>query len=78
MKPELLKARIEKVEAMRQGMELMHQGHIITEPLVTIYDFEEIEDAFRNLNERKPGLLKAVLLMDKPSKKNTDFLDEAD
>lgn len=51
----------EKVEAMRQGMALMAQGHIITEPLVTIYDLDEIEDAFRELTEVKEGLFKAVL-----------------
>lgn len=51
----------EKVEAMRQGMALMAQGHIMTEPLVTIYDLDEIEDAFRELTEVKEGLFKAVL-----------------
>lgn len=51
----------EKVEAMRQGMQLLRGGHITTQPLVTVYDFEEIEQAFRDLDGRKPGLYKAVL-----------------
>jgi 2-desacetyl-2-hydroxyethyl bacteriochlorophyllide A dehydrogenase len=53
----------EKVAAMRQGMELMQQGHINTEPLVTVYDFDNIERAFRNLSDGTPGLFKAVMLM---------------
>ena len=53
----------EKVEAMRQGMALLAEGHIQTEPLVAFYDFAEIEPAFRALDEGTPGLLKAVLLM---------------
>lgn len=59
-----VRRRNEKVEAMRQGMELMAQGHIVTEPLVTIYPFADIEQAFRDLNGRKPGLFKAVVLME--------------
>ena len=51
----------EKVEAMRQGMELLRDGHIITQPLVTVYDFEEIEQAFRDLDSRRSGLFKAVV-----------------
>jgi threonine dehydrogenase-like Zn-dependent dehydrogenase len=53
----------EKAEAMRQGVDLMRKGHIVTEPLVTAYGFSEIEQAFRDLSPRKPGLMKAVLLM---------------
>ncbi|KAA3658811.1 MAG: hypothetical protein DWQ04_24035 [Chloroflexi bacterium] len=55
----------EKVAAMRQGMMLMQQGHITTEPLVTVYDFDEIEHAFRDLTRGTPGLFKAVLQMEK-------------
>jgi threonine dehydrogenase-like Zn-dependent dehydrogenase len=54
----------EKVAAMHQGMELMRQGHINTEPLVTVYDFEETERAFRELSGGTPGLFKAVLCME--------------
>jgi len=53
----------EKVEARRQGMELMRQGHIVTEPLVTVYDFAETERAFHDLTGGSTGLFKAVLLM---------------
>ncbi len=53
----------EKVEAMRQGMDLMQQGHINTEPLVTVYDLDDIETAFRDLVNRRPGLFKAVLVI---------------
>ena len=52
----------EKVEAMRQGMALMGQGHLVTEPLVSFYDFADMQQAFAELDGRKPGLLKAVLL----------------
>ena len=54
----------EKVSAMQQGMMLMQQGHIVTEPLVTLYNFSEAERAFRELTSSKPGLFKAVLLME--------------
>ncbi|WP_420630543.1 zinc-binding dehydrogenase [Candidatus Leptofilum sp.] len=53
----------EKVAAMQQGMELLQQGHIHTEPLVTIYDFAETEQAFQDLTNGVPNLLKAVLKM---------------
>ena len=53
----------EKAEAMRQGMLLMQQGEIITEPLVTLYDFSEIETAFQALDAGHSGLLKATLVM---------------
>ena len=51
----------EKLEAMRQGMELMSKRHLITEPLVRFYDFTDTQKAFADLDGRKPGLLKAVL-----------------
>ena len=53
--------RPEKAEAMRQGMELLRQGHLDTKPLVTTYDFADIEQAFQELAVGKPGLYKAVL-----------------
>ncbi len=53
----------EKAVAMQTGMELMQQGFILTEPLVTVYDFKGIERAFRNLSSLTPGLLKVVLRM---------------
>lgn len=54
----------EKVEAMRKGMELMRQGYIRTEPLLTPYDLDDVEQAFSDLTTRTPGLFKAVLLME--------------
>ncbi len=51
----------EKMEAMRQGMELMAAGHIRTEPFSTVYPFADIEQAFRDLDRRKAGLFKAVM-----------------
>jgi threonine dehydrogenase-like Zn-dependent dehydrogenase len=53
----------EKAEAMRQGVDLMREGHLSAAPLVSTYDFCDIEQAFRDLASRKTGLLKAVLLM---------------
>ena len=47
----------------RQGMELMRQGHLVTEPLVTTYSFMDIEQAFRDLIDGKDGLMKAVLII---------------
>ena len=56
----------EKAAAMREGMALMQKGYIITKPLVTVYDFHDIELAFHDLTSGKPGLYKAVLQMEKP------------
>ncbi|MEM7116755.1 MAG: zinc-binding dehydrogenase [Chloroflexota bacterium] len=55
----------EKLAAMQQGMELIRQGHIQTEPLVTLYEFDNIEGAFRNLTDGTLNLLKAVVVMEK-------------
>ncbi|MEZ4591950.1 MAG: zinc-binding dehydrogenase [Chloroflexota bacterium] len=52
----------EKLAAMAQGMALMQQGHLQTEPFVTVYPFLEIEKAFQALAARKRGLFKAVLV----------------
>ncbi|MCB8945448.1 MAG: alcohol dehydrogenase catalytic domain-containing protein [Ardenticatenaceae bacterium] len=51
----------EKAEAMRQGMELMQQGVLDTKPLVTVYDFADIEQAFQALAGGEEGLYKVVL-----------------
>ena len=53
----------EKLEAMRQGMELIREGHLDTRPLVSFYDFVDAGRAFQDLTGGKPGLLKAVLRM---------------
>ncbi len=54
----------EKLEAMRLGMDLMRQGHIVTAPLVTVFDLDQVEQAFQALTNGTPGLYKAVLHMD--------------
>jgi threonine dehydrogenase-like Zn-dependent dehydrogenase len=56
----------EKAEAMREGMELLREGKLITGPLVTTYSFDDIEKAFQELAKGKPGLFKGVLLMEEP------------
>ena len=43
----------EKVAAMRKGMDLMQQGHINTEPLVSVYDLDDIETA--SAHKTSPG-----------------------
>jgi threonine dehydrogenase-like Zn-dependent dehydrogenase len=52
----------EKLAAMQEGMDLLAQGHLATEPLVTTYEFAKIESAFRDLTNNRSGLFKAVLL----------------
>jgi Zn-dependent alcohol dehydrogenase len=54
----------EKLEAMRQGIDLMRQGHLVTRPLVTTYDLAQVEQAFQDLSAGARGLFKAVLLME--------------
>ena len=53
----------EKAAAMQEAVDLLAAGHLETEPLVTIYPFEQTEQAFRDLTSRKHGLFKAVLHM---------------
>jgi threonine dehydrogenase-like Zn-dependent dehydrogenase len=53
----------QKLEAMRQGIDLMRQGHLVTAPLVTTYDLAQVEQAFQDLTTGERGLFKAVLLM---------------
>lgn len=60
-----VRRRDEKVAAMQRGVALMQEGHIVTEPLVTVYDFDDAERAFRDLTKGDPNLFKAVLLMDR-------------
>lgn len=51
----------EKVAAMQEAVDLMRQGHIETKPFTSLYAFDDIEQAFRDLSSRKQGVLKAVL-----------------
>ena len=64
----------EKAAAMRQGMALMALGHINTQPLVTVYDLQDIETAFRDLVNRKSGLFKAVLQIGRPPGAHTHLI----
>ncbi len=52
----------EKLAAMRDGLELMQQGLLVTEPLVTPYPLENVQDAFADFAAAKEGLFKAILL----------------
>jgi threonine dehydrogenase-like Zn-dependent dehydrogenase len=53
----------EKLVAMEQAVELMRQGQLETQPLVTTYDLSDAEPAFQALAAVTPGLFKGVLLM---------------
>lgn len=53
----------EKLEAMKEGIALMANGHIITEPLIEYYDLADIDTAFRQLDSQREGLFKAVVRM---------------
>ena len=52
----------EKLEAMREGVELMQSGELRTEPLVSLYPLEKVQDAFSDFGAAKEGLFKAVLI----------------
>jgi threonine dehydrogenase-like Zn-dependent dehydrogenase len=54
----------EKLAAMSHGMDLMADGRLITEPMITTYRLSNIKEAFHDLVSGKPGLMKAVLLME--------------
>ena len=53
----------EKAEAMRRGIGLMAAGRLKMKPLVTEYDFGQINKAFEDLINRKEGLYKAALVI---------------
>lgn len=52
----------EKLDAMRQGMQLLAIGKLNFKSAVAYYKAEDIEKAFADLIGRKKGLFKAVLL----------------
>jgi threonine dehydrogenase-like Zn-dependent dehydrogenase len=52
----------EKLEAMRGGIALLRRGHLQAEPLVTRYALHDIQQAFEDLEARKEGLFKVVLV----------------
>ena len=53
----------EKLAAMEEGMALLAQGRLVTEPLITKYPLDEIQAAFEHLDQGRDGLLKAVLTL---------------
>ncbi len=52
----------EKMEAMKKGIQLLSEGKLITEPLVRLYDLENVDSAFADFAANKEGLFKAVLI----------------
>lgn len=52
----------EKLDAMKAALRLMAHGKINTNALITNYKFKDINQAFRDLKSRKPGLYKANLI----------------
>lgn len=52
----------EKWEAMQAGMDLLLGGDLCLEPLVTPYALADVEQAFVEIVNRKPGVFKAVLI----------------
>jgi hypothetical protein len=59
-----VRRRHEKADAMRQGMELMRQGHIVTKPLATSYNLADTDLAFQDLARGATGLFKAALSLE--------------
>jgi threonine dehydrogenase-like Zn-dependent dehydrogenase len=54
----------EKAAAMKQAIELLQRGQIVTEPLVTIYDLGDARQAFADLTRETGAPYKAVLAME--------------
>ena len=52
----------EKLLAMQFAMEMMGNGVLTVEPLVKLYDLNDVSQAFKDLEDRKEGLFKAVLI----------------
>jgi threonine dehydrogenase-like Zn-dependent dehydrogenase len=52
----------EKLQAMKAAMDLLAAGRLQTESLVTAYPLADAAQAFRDLADRKPGLLKVTLV----------------
>ena len=51
------------IDSLREAVTFLRQGKLITQPLVTIYELDEIEQAFNDLEAGRQGLHKAVLVM---------------
>ena len=54
----------EKMAAMRRGMDWAASGKLHLEPMVSYYPLDRIQDAFEDFINRKPGLIKAVIVPD--------------
>jgi len=54
----------EKLVAMRAGMNLLLGGDLCLEPLIIPYPLADVEQAFVDIVNRKPGIFKAVLIPD--------------
>jgi threonine dehydrogenase-like Zn-dependent dehydrogenase len=52
----------EKIEALKESVELMASGAVDMQSLVSPYPLEEADQAFQDLINRKPGLYKAILV----------------
>jgi threonine dehydrogenase-like Zn-dependent dehydrogenase len=58
----------EKLEALKTSVRLVGEGKVNVRPLITHYPLADVEQAFRDLVNRKEGLFKAALLMeDRPA-----------
>ncbi len=51
----------EKLDAMTRGLQLVASGKLDLKSLTTIFEFEDIAEAFSALDDRKEGLFKAAL-----------------
>ncbi len=51
----------EKVEAMRQGLQMLADGRLKLDRLVQLWPMDQVNQAFDALRNRQPGLFKAVL-----------------
>ena len=52
----------EKLTALVESVNLMAGGAVDMKPLVQLYTLENADQAFQDLEHRKPGLYKAALL----------------
>ena len=51
----------EKMQAMAKAIDLVAEGKLVTEPLVRLYDLDDVDQAFADFAANREGLFKAVL-----------------
>ena len=51
----------EKMQAMAKAIALLADGKLVTEPLVRLYDLDDVDQAFADFAANQDGLFKAVL-----------------